>query len=351
MYKVTVADAVHGPVDVKTLQKWARQRRILPDTVLTDLETGQPFAAHRLADLQPIFSKGAKPPRVAPTPTNGPPFPRKPRRLRFLAWVYATAIVLIGTVWAVSYLGHRQAQAHAARLSEDNLDELNNALLLYTRKHNGSFPPMHSAAVVKKALLPYIRGKNASVFVSPVTKQPYQPNPLLGNKNLHHLDIKALSTMATFYERRVTPIEKPVRAGLPGSSGQTAPPPERREPARGDDAPVAPSETALAERWVRVTKVTGKQPSATKWFTITGRRWRVRWDTRQDAAEDAFQIAVDRPRARKPFAVAVDVKGTSKDRWNTTTQGKFRVRIDTRQSFTVVVEELFDEPLWKTADR
>jgi len=77
-----------------------------------------------------------------------------------------------------------------------NLRQLATAVLMYAQDYDDVLPPMKTEAQAREALLPYIR--NESVFVHPVTKKPYKPNPVLSGKKIKHIANPA--GMVLFYE-------------------------------------------------------------------------------------------------------------------------------------------------------
>jgi hypothetical protein len=69
-----------------------------------------------------------------------------------------------------------RAKAAAIKtVSLSNLKQLGTGLLMYSQDYDEVFPPMKTAAGVKKLLSPYI--KDDSVFINPITQKPYLPNP------------------------------------------------------------------------------------------------------------------------------------------------------------------------------
>jgi prepilin-type processing-associated H-X9-DG protein len=90
-----------------------------------------------------------------------------------------------------------QARLKARETSSvSNLKQIAIAVLMYTQDYDENFPPMSSAASAEKALLPYI--KNKDVFVSPLTGEPYRPNPALSRKSLAALEKPAETVL--YYE-------------------------------------------------------------------------------------------------------------------------------------------------------
>jgi hypothetical protein len=69
--------------------------------------------------------------------------------------------------------------------SVSNLKQMGLALMMYVQDYDEVFPPMKDPATVKKLLMPYV--KNESVFVDPISKKPYQPNPILSRKKMAHI--------------------------------------------------------------------------------------------------------------------------------------------------------------------
>jgi hypothetical protein len=84
----------------------------------------------------------------------------------------------------------------ASRTSVNRLRQLGDALGRYWRDSSEVFPPMRSAAVARKALLPYVN--HGGGFLQPETKQPYQPNPALSH--VHLANIAEPWRTAAFYE-------------------------------------------------------------------------------------------------------------------------------------------------------
>ncbi|MDQ2732125.1 MAG: hypothetical protein M3Y56_10730 [Armatimonadota bacterium] len=70
----------------------------------------------------------------------------------------------------------------ATKASANNLEQLAVAMVSYLQDYDDTFPPLTSAATMKKALQPFIPSE--STFVQPDTKQPYQPNPFFSKRKL-----------------------------------------------------------------------------------------------------------------------------------------------------------------------
>jgi len=72
MYSVIGGNGqVYGPVDLKTLEQWIRQGRVLPTTILIDPITGQTGPASSMPYSSGFFAP-AVPPVAAPTPASAP---------------------------------------------------------------------------------------------------------------------------------------------------------------------------------------------------------------------------------------------------------------------------------------
>ena len=77
MYEFLAPDGKRYPADLLTLQEWARQGRITPDSMLIHTDTGMHMAAGKLIPLQPHFVSGPAP--AAPTVTHPAPRPQAPQ--------------------------------------------------------------------------------------------------------------------------------------------------------------------------------------------------------------------------------------------------------------------------------
>src|SRR4028119_1475611 len=66
--------------------------------------------------------------------------------------------------------------------SRSNLQQLGQALKLYTDDYHYVLPPMKSAASIRPLLTPYIQNKAA--FINPDTKQPFLLNSSLSSRHL-----------------------------------------------------------------------------------------------------------------------------------------------------------------------
>lgn len=89
--------------------------------------------------------------------------------------------------------GRRNAQAAEA---ESNLKQVGLAMLMYTEDNNESFPPMKTPAEFKKAVYRYV--KSDAVFIDPVSKAAFIPNPRLSHKSL--ADIAQPADMVAAYD-------------------------------------------------------------------------------------------------------------------------------------------------------
>src|ERR1700738_2853241 len=58
-------------------------------------------------------------------------------------------------------------------------------IMMYCQDYDETLPPMREAASWKKTVLPYV--KSESLFRSPATGQPFQPNPHLAGRRLSQL--------------------------------------------------------------------------------------------------------------------------------------------------------------------
>lgn len=77
-----------------------------------------------------------------------------------------------------------------------NLKQLGLALIQYTQDYDEALPPMKKYAKTQEILLPYI--KDVSVFTNPITKEPYQANPVISGVSL--AKIENPSETVAFYE-------------------------------------------------------------------------------------------------------------------------------------------------------
>lgn len=89
------------------------------------------------------------------------------------------------------------AGSSARTLSAQRLKNLALELMMYTQDNN-AYPPMKTPAALKKALGPYGKAADASVFLEPGANKPYLPNP-----NLSGVPVKSVkhpSDVLAFYE-------------------------------------------------------------------------------------------------------------------------------------------------------
>ncbi|MDF2439891.1 MAG: hypothetical protein JWN98_875 [Abditibacteriota bacterium] len=92
--------------------------------------------------------------------------------------------------------------ARSANAAVDaRLRQLGLALMMYVQDHDEVLPDMSSAAAAKKALMPYV--KDESVFLHPITKKVFEPNPALSKKKLAHI-VNPRAFLA-FYEDTTAP--------------------------------------------------------------------------------------------------------------------------------------------------
>lgn len=89
----------------------------------------------------------------------------------------------------------------ASTTPDNNLKRLALGVMMYLQDYDEVFPPMKSAAALKKSVKPYV--KNERIFVQPDTKQPYLPNPRLARKEL--AKVKSPAKMAMLYEASPAP--------------------------------------------------------------------------------------------------------------------------------------------------
>ena len=80
--------------------------------------------------------------------------------------------------------------------SVKNLKQLGTALMMYAQDYDERLPPMKDYAKTQKVLLPYV--KDMSVFINPVTKEPYRENPALSGALMAKIDLPAETIV--FYE-------------------------------------------------------------------------------------------------------------------------------------------------------
>ncbi|HVF11147.1 MAG TPA: hypothetical protein VNA16_10110 [Abditibacteriaceae bacterium] len=91
------------------------------------------------------------------------------------------------------------ANAYSSSLS--NLNQLGQALAMYTQDYDEVLPPMKDATTMKNALMVYV--KNERIFISPITNEAYLPNPILSNKKLAHIVNPA--SLVSLYEPSPAP--------------------------------------------------------------------------------------------------------------------------------------------------
>jgi hypothetical protein len=84
----------------------------------------------------------------------------------------------------------------ASQRSLSNLKQISLGLLMYVQDNDEILPPLQNPAVIKKALLPYVR--NEQLFVQPKTHRPYRPNASLSHRSL--ASVKDPAAMVIFYE-------------------------------------------------------------------------------------------------------------------------------------------------------
>ena len=70
-------------------------------------------------------------------------------------------------------------------VSINNLSQIGSAIAQYLEDFNEIFPPMKSRSDFKNALQPYL--KSESVFLNPLTKEPYVLNDILSEHKLAHI--------------------------------------------------------------------------------------------------------------------------------------------------------------------
>jgi hypothetical protein len=80
---------------------------------------------------------------------------------------------------------NKSKQKAEATSAISNMRQLALGVLMYCQDYDEALPPMRDAAGLKMALLPYV--KSDSIFRSPATGQPFQPNPRLAGRRLRQL--------------------------------------------------------------------------------------------------------------------------------------------------------------------
>ena len=99
-----------------------------------------------------------------------------------------------------------EATAEAAVVARNssslsNLKQLGLGMMMYAQDYDEVLPPMKDAATMKKSLMPYV--KSEQIFISPITKDAYRPNPILSGKKLAHIANPA--AMVSIYEASPAP--------------------------------------------------------------------------------------------------------------------------------------------------
>ena len=97
-------------------------------------------------------------------------------------------------------------QARLTALDQQSSNQLKQLILgikQYEQDHDNTLPPMENPAVVKQAILPYV--KNEGIFVHPGTKEPYLPNATLSGRREDEAlnprgDVMNVAEMVAFYE-------------------------------------------------------------------------------------------------------------------------------------------------------
>jgi hypothetical protein len=92
--------------------------------------------------------------------------------------------------------------------AETGLHQVGLALLMYAQDHGDVLPAMKDAAALRAALSSYV--PEPSLFRSPMTGEPFAPNPALSGRKYAH--ISAPESMVALYE--ATPAEDGTRAVL-----------------------------------------------------------------------------------------------------------------------------------------
>src|SRR5579884_34938 len=93
------------------------------------------------------------------------------------------------------------AEDSATATSLSNLKQIDLALLMYVQDYDEVLPPMKDPNSVKQRLRPY--AKSETLFINPITHQPYQVNRILSSHKLK--DISDPAAMVVFYEDSPAP--------------------------------------------------------------------------------------------------------------------------------------------------
>jgi|SRR5579884_477307 len=96
----------------------------------------------------------------------------------------------------------QKAQEKAKEVSSlSYLKQIALGTMMYMQDYDENFPPMNDYNVFKKAVMPYV--KNETIFINPITNEPYHINARLSKKNLAVVESPA--TMAMIYEASPAP--------------------------------------------------------------------------------------------------------------------------------------------------
>lgn len=184
MYKVVATDGNESaPVDLETLQAWASEKRITPNTLLLDEQTGERFPADELAALRPYLQTD--------------PVSEEPERRKGTSCIAWGCVIALGACFVMLFHVFYQAgEAARAASSGAHLRQISNALSMYQDDHDGRFPPMRDAKSASDTLFPYVR--NESIFISPGTQKRYVPNPSLSLRKA--ADVPQLDKVFAFYD-------------------------------------------------------------------------------------------------------------------------------------------------------
>lgn len=148
-------------------------------------------------DYMKLMESGGKPPKAEPL---------TPETKLALALLNLRTVTTISEIRPFN-LEQEIAGSEGATKEEATTESLNNlkqlalALLMCANDYDEVLPQLTDAAAVKKTLLPYV--KSESLFINPVTKQPYLPNPILSGKKLAH--ITNPRAMVLFFEDSPAP--------------------------------------------------------------------------------------------------------------------------------------------------
>jgi hypothetical protein len=181
-YSIIGADGnTYGPVDFATLKDWARDGRVLRNTIVIEHATGRQAAASEFAGL----FDGVLPPTMGSASYEQAAEKKKTSPALIAAIILAGCCCLCIPVFAaILFPVFSQAKLAAKKtVSLSNVKQLSLGALMYCNDFDDKFPPhMETVASMRPYIFPYV--KNEAIFVSPNPNGgEYLGNPKLSGKN------------------------------------------------------------------------------------------------------------------------------------------------------------------------